>query len=127
MSNFQTRSTNGVIDNFANFEAAYQHYSKNNIRKISWCDVNRWNCKRKCDRWLPESEAKLCSLSEDYAAEPANSTKIYWVRQSTTSPNAKEIRANKLLTPEKQESVILLGCIDSVLTDTQFYETYKKI
>ena len=126
MAVFQTRTNYGKIENFDSFNTAYAHYLKNkNIQKIAWDDNNRWQCKRKCNLWLPESEARLCTLSAEYANEPRNSERVFWIRQLMVSPVEKQ-PVNKQLT-NNHEITICLGRIETVLTEEQFYEMYKNI
>ncbi len=117
---YQTRDLDGSLAFFNSFAEAYAHYKKNSsIWKISW-DNNRWCSKQKCELWAPDSEEKLCKLSQAYAKETPESTAIFWVQQLPLPPNIKEILADNTLSEEEKHTLIRLGCIQAIVTDTEF-------
>jgi hypothetical protein len=120
VTQFQTRDELGRIKFFSTFQEAYAHAEeKKDVWKISWTGSNRWRRKRRCDNWLPQSEQRICELSDVYKNTPKDSTDVFWVKQLVVPKNLKEIERTNL-TPSKKELAINLACITTVLTADEF-------
>ena len=125
---FQTRTEAGELKFFKTFIDAFNYSQEcKDVWKISWDDQNRWRLKRKCDRWLPQSEEKLCQLSTEYANEPVDSQKFFWVQQHIIAPNHREIQARRDLTPSKKDIIASLECITAVLDASAFLEKFQEL
>lgn len=123
---FQTRSESGGLKHFKTFIEAFEYSQEyKDIWKISWDDQNRWRQKRKCDRWLLQSEEKLCQLSTEYANEPVDSQKIFWVQQHVSAPNYFAIQAREDLTPSEKDVIERLECITEVFNTSAFREKFQ--
>ncbi len=77
---YQIRLIDGTIIAQDSFSSAYELAIKPNCIKLSVYD-QRWVPKTRASLWSALAEEKLCKLCLDYANEPLNSNKLFWIHQ----------------------------------------------
>lgn len=124
---YQTRTENGELKFFATFAEAFAEYKKDpTVMKISWYvkpKDYRWRPKTK-GGWSPESEKKLCEMSADYAKEPENSKKVFWVHQSVCPEGIRDILLDETITKHQREIKLNLAALLEILTEEEFVSRY---
>ena len=140
---FQVRLTDGNIENFETFDAAYV-YAKEFIKRENVCAVNKisWHKQNTLFRWVPTYKDKsnwlssfdiLCQKSsvfndakevdEKYFTTSNNVCQLFWIYQSLTPYPAYIYDPN--LSKKENEKNYYRSLIRDVLTDEEFYECYN--
>ncbi len=64
-------------------------------------------------------------MSADYAKEPKNSKKVFWVHQSVCPDSIRDILSDKTITKHQREIKLNLAALLEILTEENFVSRYS--